>query len=93
MINIINGFRLIYTNDTKHFADHFKCKHKKDLTQNARALKRLNTAAERAKRTLSVSCEATIEIEALYEGIDFRTKISRAKFEALCADLFHSTLK
>ncbi len=60
---------------------------------NPRALRRLRTAAERAKRTLSSSTEASIEIDALYEGIDFYTKISRARFEELCADLFRSTLE
>ncbi|PIM96470.1 Heat shock protein 70 [Candidatus Hodgkinia cicadicola] len=54
---------------------------------------RLRTAAERAKRTLSSSTEANIEIDALHEGIDFYTKVSRARFEELCADLFRSTLQ
>ncbi|CAD7085099.1 unnamed protein product [Hermetia illucens] len=75
-----------------HLSDEFKRKYKKDLTSNPRALRRLRTAAERAKRTLSSSTEASIEIDALYEGIDFYTKISRARFEELCADLFRSTL-
>jgi heat shock 70kDa protein 1/2/6/8 len=76
-----------------HFVEEFKRKHKKDLTTNARALRRLRTAAERAKRTLSSSTEATIEIDALMEGVDFYTKITRARFEELCADLFRSTLQ
>lgn len=76
-----------------HFADEFKRKHKKDLKTNPRALRRLRTAAERAKRTLSSSTEATIEIDALLEGIDFYTKISRARFEELCADLFRATMQ
>ncbi|XP_072398686.1 heat shock protein 70 A1-like [Diabrotica undecimpunctata] len=75
-----------------HFADEFKRKFKKDLKNNPRALRRLRTAAERAKRTLSSSSEATIEIDALFEGIDFYTKISRARFEELCSDLFRGTL-
>ncbi|XP_054087377.1 heat shock protein 68-like [Zeugodacus cucurbitae] len=75
-----------------HFAEEFKRKYKKDLRSNPRALRRLRTAAERAKRTLSSSTEATIEIDALYEGVDFYTKISRARFEEMCADLFRSTL-
>uniref|UniRef100_A0A1I8MY22 Hsp70 protein n=1 Tax=Musca domestica TaxID=7370 RepID=A0A1I8MY22_MUSDO len=70
-----------------HLADEFKRKYKKDLRSNPRALRRLRTAAERAKRTLSSSTEATIEIDALFEGIDFYTKVSRARFEELCADL------
>ncbi|XP_074027661.1 heat shock protein 68 [Leptinotarsa decemlineata] len=76
-----------------HFAEEFKRKFRKDLTKNPRALRRLRTAAERAKRTLSSSTEATLEIDALYEGIDFYTKISRARFEELNSDLFKSTLQ
>ncbi|XP_053959916.1 heat shock protein 70 [Anastrepha obliqua] len=76
-----------------HLADEFKRKYKKDLRSNPRALRRLRTAAERAKRTLSSSTEATIEIDALFEGIDFYTKVSRARFEELCADLFRQTLE
>ncbi|XP_026317219.1 heat shock protein 68-like isoform X2 [Hyposmocoma kahamanoa] len=76
-----------------HLAEEFKRKYKKDLRSNSRALRRLRTAAERAKRTLSSSTEATIEIDALHEGIDFYTKVSRARFEELCADLFRGTLQ
>lgn len=76
-----------------HFVDEFKRKHKKDLSGNARALRRLRTACERAKRTLSSSSEATIEIDALHEGIDYYTKISRARFEEMNMDLFRSTLQ
>ncbi|KAL4710542.1 hypothetical protein ACJJTC_008944 [Scirpophaga incertulas] len=76
-----------------HLADEFKRKYKKDLRKNPRALRRLRTAAERAKRTLSSSTEATIEIDALYEGIDFYTRVSRARFEELNADLFRGTLE
>jgi heat shock protein 1/8 len=76
-----------------HFADEFKRKYKKDLRSNPRALRRLRTAAERAKRTLSSSTEASIEIDALFDGIDFYTKISRARFEELNADLFRGTLQ
>ncbi|XP_025405778.1 heat shock protein 70 A1-like [Sipha flava] len=76
-----------------HLAEEFKRKFKKDVRGNPRALRRLRTAAERAKRTLSSSSEATIEIDALMEGIDFYTRVSRARFEELCADLFRSTLQ
>ncbi|XP_068624646.1 heat shock protein 68-like [Battus philenor] len=76
-----------------HLADEFKRKYKKDLRANPRALRRLRTAAERAKRTLSSSTEATIEIDALYEGIDFYTRVSRARFEELNSDLFRGTLE
>lgn len=76
-----------------HLSEEFKRKYKKDLTVNPRALRRLRTAAERAKRTLSSSSEATIEIDALYEGIDFYTRVSRARFEELNSDLFRNTLE
>ncbi|CAH2252901.1 jg11465 [Pararge aegeria aegeria] len=74
-------------------ANEFKRKHKKDLYSNPKALRRLRTAAERAKRTLSSSTEANIEIDALYEGIDFFSRISRARFEELNGDLFRITLE
>ncbi|CAG9812617.1 unnamed protein product [Phaedon cochleariae] len=76
-----------------HFVEEFKRKYKKDLSKNARALRRLRTAAERAKRTLSSSTEASLEIDALFDGVDFYTKISRARFEELNADLFKGTLQ
>merc|ERR1712242_529339 len=75
-----------------HFVNEFKRKHKKDITGNKRALRRLRTACERAKRTLSASAQANIEIDSLFEGIDFYTAITRARFEELCADLFKGTL-
>lgn len=76
-----------------HLCKEFERKYRKNIKSNPRALRRLRTAAERAKRTLSSSTEANIEIDALYEGIDFYTKVSRARFEELCADLFRSTLE
>ncbi|CAL1297040.1 unnamed protein product [Larinioides sclopetarius] len=76
-----------------HFIEEFKRKHRKDIRSNPRAVRRLRTACERAKRTLSSSSEASIEIDALFEGIDFYSKITRARFEELCMDLFRSTLE
>merc|ERR1712036_204822 len=70
-----------------------KRKHRKDLTANKRSLRRLRTACERAKRTLSASAQAAIEIDSLFEGIDFYTSLTRARFEELCADLFRGTLE
>ncbi|KAI9504757.1 hsp71-like protein [Coemansia spiralis] len=75
-----------------HFTQEFKRKFKKDMTGNARALRRLRTACERAKRALSSSAQTSIEIDSLYEGVDFYTSITRARFEELCADLFRSTV-
>jgi len=76
-----------------HFVQEFKRKHKKDFTSNARAMRRLRTACERAKRNLSSSANAQIEIDSLYEGVDFYSSITRARFEDLCADLFRGTLE
>ncbi|KAJ3412677.1 70-kilodalton heat shock protein [Chytridiales sp. JEL 0842] len=75
-----------------HFVQEFKRKHKKDLSNNPRALRRLRTACERAKRTLSSAAQTTIEIDSLFDGVDFYTSITRARFEELCQDLFRGTI-
>ncbi len=75
-----------------HFIEEFKRKHKHDISANPRAVRRLRTACERAKRTLSSATQAAIEIDSLFEGQDFYTQVTRARFEELCADLFRSTL-
>merc|ERR1712137_408676 len=75
-----------------HFTTEFKRKHKKDITGNKRSMRRLRTACERAKRTLSAGAQASIEIDSLFDGIDFYTNITRARFEELCSDLFRGTL-
>ena len=75
-----------------HFVDEFKRKEKVDMRGNQRALRRLRTACEKAKRTLSSSTTAKIEIDALFEGKDFYSAITRARFEELCADLFRGCL-
>ena len=64
-----------------------------DLSSNPRALRRLRTACECAKRTLSSATQTSIEINSLYEGIDCYTSLTRARFEELCQDLFCSTLE
>ncbi|XP_042037008.1 heat shock cognate 70 kDa protein 2-like [Salvia splendens] len=71
-----------------HFIKEFKRKYGKDISGSQRAVRRLRTACERAKRILSSTFQTTIEIEALFEGIDFFTTISRAKFDELNAGLF-----
>jgi len=76
-----------------HFMTEFKRKHKKDIAGNKRAVRRLRTACERAKRTLSASAQASIEIDSLFEGIDFYTSVTRARFEELNADLFRGTME
>lgn len=75
-----------------HFIAEFKKKHGKDISGNNRALRRMKTVCETAKRTLSSGTDANIEIDALFEGTDFYTKITRARFEELCGDLFRATL-
>lgn len=74
-----------------HFVEEFKRKYKKDMSANKRALRRLRTACERAKRTLSSSTQTSIEIDSLFEGIDFYTSLTRARFESLNSVLFEST--
>ena len=76
-----------------HFIQEFRRKYKKDISNNKRSIRRLRTACERAKRTLSSSAQASVEIDSLFEGIDFYTSITRARFEELCSDLFRGTLE
>mgnify|MGYP001419713985 CR=1 FL=1 len=73
---------------TQYFINEFKKKHKIDISENKRAVRRLRTSAERAKRTLSSGTTAAIEIDSLAEGIDFSTTLTRARFESMCMDLF-----
>merc|ERR1711920_728955 len=75
------------------FTQEFKRKFRKDITSNQRSLRRLRTAAERAKRTLSSSTQAYVEIDSLFEGIDFNSTITRARFEDLCGDYFRKTME
>ena len=74
-----------------HFISEFKRKNKVDISDNKRALRRLQTACENAKKTLSSATMATVEIDSLHDGIDLSSTISRARFEALCVDLFKKT--
>ncbi|CAL5225998.1 g8801 [Coccomyxa viridis] len=73
--------------------EEFKRKHKRDPSSSARAVRRLQTAAERAKRTLSSSTQTSIEIDSLYKGIDFYMTITRARFEELNMDLFRRCME
>ncbi|XP_073131683.1 heat shock cognate 70 kDa protein-like [Henckelia pumila] len=75
-----------------YFLEELKRKHKKDISNKSRALRRLKTACERAKRNLSFMAHTTVEIDALYNGVDFESKISRAKFEELNMDLFEKCI-
>jgi len=76
----------------QHFVKEFERKYKKNLTTSARALRRLRTACERAKRTLSSAAQTSIELDSLFEGVDFATSITRARFEELCMDLFRKCM-
>merc|ERR1712167_284668 len=71
----------------------FKKKHKKDMSSDKRAIQELKREAERAKRTLSSNAQTRIEIEALFDGVDFSETLTRAKFEELNLDLFKRTMK
>ena len=72
--------------------EEFKKKSKIDVNGNARALRRLRTACEKAKRTLSSSTQASVEVDSLAEGVDFQCVITRAKFESLCDSFFRRTI-
>nr|XP_017220948.1 PREDICTED: heat shock cognate 70 kDa protein-like isoform X2 [Daucus carota subsp. sativus] len=76
----------------KYLVEEFSRKHGKDISKNAKSLRRLRNACEKAKRVLSHSAVTTVDIESLYEGIDYHAKISQARFEALNLDLFRSCL-
>ena len=75
-----------------HFKGEFKRKYKLDINDNKKSMRRLKIACERAKRTLSSGTSATIEIDSLYDGIDFNSSISRAKFESICMNLFQKCM-
>ena len=75
-----------------HFVEEFKRKEKVDIRSNQRSMRRLRTSCEKAKRTLSSSTSAKIEIDALFDGKDFYSSITRARFEELCGDLFRNCL-
>mgnify|MGYP006084094547 CR=1 FL=1 len=78
----------------KYFIDEFKRKNKPDtdVSENKRAMRRLKIACERAKRTLSSSSTASVELESFHEGQDFFTSISKARFESLCMNLFQKCI-
>ncbi|CAM0139716.1 Heat shock protein ssb1 [Umbelopsis sp. WA50703] len=75
-----------------HFVQEFKRKQKKDISGDARALRRLRTASERAKRTLSSLTQTTVEVDSLFDGVDFQANITRAKFEEINSVHFNGTI-
>ena len=76
-----------------YFAQEFKRKVKKDITDNERSMRRLRSACERAKRTLSSATQAHLEIDSLMDGIDFNTTITRARFEDMNMDYFKKCME
>lgn len=76
----------------EHFKAEFKRKTKLDISDDARALRRLRSACERAKRTLSSVTQTTVEVDSLYQGTDFSSNITRARFEEINAVAFKSTV-
>ena len=81
------------TRMVEYFLEDISHKFGKDLSANPRAVLRLRTACEEAKRTLSNSYQTQVEVDALFEGVDYSASISRSKFEELNEDLFQSTLE
>ena len=77
----------------KHFIDEFKRKNKKDISDNQRAVKRLKNSCEKAKRTLSSSTNASIELDSLYDGLDFTATITRARLDELCSSIYRKCLE
>lgn len=77
----------------KYFVQEFKKKYRHDISENSRSMRRLRTAVERMKRTLSTSAQASLEVDSLYEGIDFYTSLTRARFEELNMSLFRRCME
>lgn len=106
LLNIANGvFEVMATSgDThlggedfdqrvmQHFMKVFQQKHGKDMSQDKRAIQKLRREVEKSKRQLSSTHQSQLEIEALFEGVDFQETLTRAKFEGLNLDLFKKTL-
>lgn len=76
----------------EYCVQEFKRKYKKDIRESAKSMRRLRTACERAKRTLSSTTSATIEVDSLFDGVDFNITMTRAKLEDICSDLFKQTM-
>ncbi|PWN94919.1 putative SSB2-heat shock protein of HSP70 family, cytosolic [Tilletiopsis washingtonensis] len=75
-----------------HFKKEFERKNKVDISDDARATRRLRSACERAKRTLSSVTQTTVEVDSLFNGIDFQANITRARFEEINAAAFKGTI-
>merc|ERR1711906_53220 len=106
LLTIDNGvFEVVATNGDTHLGGEdfdqrvmeymmkiFKRKHKKDMSKDKRSIQKLRREVERAKRALSSATQARVEIEALYDGVDFTETLTRARFEEINNDLFKNTL-
>ncbi len=106
ILTIDNGvFEVISTNGDTHlggedfdqrimeyFIKLIKRKHGKDISSDSKAVQKLRREAERAKRTLSNQHQVRVEIEALFDGVDFSEPLTRARFEELNNDLFRKTM-
>jgi len=106
VLTIDNGvFEVVATNGDTHLGGEdfdqrvmeymmkiFKRKHKKDMSKDKRAIQKLRREVERAKRALSSTSSARVEIESLFDGVDFSETLTRARFEELNMDLFKKTL-
>ena len=77
----------------EHFTNDFERKNKVVMSNDARALRRLRSACERAKRTLSSVTQTSVEVDSLFQGIDFQANITRARFEEINAAAFKGTLE
>jgi L1 cell adhesion molecule like protein len=93
MIFGITGGQDFDTNLLDHFKKEFQKKTKKDISGDPRALRRLRTACERAKRTLSNGTQTTVEIDSLFDGEDFNANITRARFEDINSKAFNGTIQ
>lgn len=81
------------TRIVNYVVEEFKRKHKVDLSENKKALRRIRTVAEKAKRSLSGNTQTVIELDSIHDGIDLSVVLTRAKFDNLCSDMFQKTLE
>lgn len=78
---------------TKYCMTDFKKRHNKDMSESPKAVRKLRNACERAKKSLSTSVTSLIEVDGLFEGIDYSINLSRAKFDEICMDIFKRTIE
>ena len=76
-----------------YVVEEFKKKKKVDLSDNKKAVRRIRTVVEKAKRALSSQTQTSIEVDSIHDGMDLNISLTRAKFESLCMDIFQKTLE